>query len=83
MSNQKYVCEICDWHGLESEMLRAKNPFDEKTFIYGCPVCKEVDPMRTACDEPDCWEQDTCGTPTKDGYRRTCGKHQPKDTPCP
>ena len=27
------------------------------------------------CDEPGCKRQRTCGTPTKDGYRSTCGEH--------
>jgi hypothetical protein len=36
------------------------------------------------CDEPDCMDQATCGTPTMNirdkvyGYRRTCSKHRPK-----
>ena len=29
------------------------------------------------CDEPNCTAAVTCGTPTPDGYRRTCSKHQP------
>ena len=27
------------------------------------------------CDVPGCHEHATCGTPTKDGYKRLCGKH--------
>ena len=27
------------------------------------------------CEFPGCHEQATCGTPTKDGYKRVCGKH--------
>ncbi len=29
------------------------------------------------CDEPGCTEGQSCGTPSKDGYRRTCGEHAP------
>lgn len=27
------------------------------------------------CEVPGCHEYATCGTPTKDGYKRVCGKH--------
>ena len=27
------------------------------------------------CEFPGCHEHATCGTPTKDGYKRLCGKH--------
>ena len=27
------------------------------------------------CEFPGCHEYATCGTPTKDGYKRLCGKH--------
>jgi hypothetical protein len=32
------------------------------------------------CDEPGRVRPATCGTPTADGYRNTCGQHQPKET---
>lgn len=28
-----------------------------------------------ACDEPGCFEHVSCGWPSDDGYRSTCGKH--------
>jgi len=30
------------------------------------------------CDESGCKERYTCGTPTPNGYRKTCGKHIPR-----
>lgn len=27
------------------------------------------------CETDGCLEEGTCGTPTKDGYKRLCGKH--------
>lgn len=30
------------------------------------------------CDEPGCYKEVTCGFPTKDGYRSTCGEHYRK-----
>ena len=27
------------------------------------------------CEVPGCHEHANCGTPTKDGYKRVCGKH--------
>lgn len=76
----KVRCEECDWHGEESEILTAKNPFDETETINGCPNCKSVDSIRVACDEPGCFEFSSCGTPTDNGYRQTCGKHAPRNT---
>lgn len=31
--------------------------------------------MLNLCDEPDCFNEVSCGFPTEDGYRRTCSKH--------
>jgi len=30
------------------------------------------------CDEPGCKKRISCGTPTPDGYRSTCGDHAPR-----
>jgi hypothetical protein len=79
----KLVCEDCGWKGTDSQSLTAPNPFDKEDSVVGCPKCKAVNKLRTACDEPECWEEDTCGTPavygSSTGYRRTCGKHRPKE----
>lgn len=79
----KCVCSYyrCNWHGDSSEVLRAQNPFDATDEIEGCPKCKEIGSVVRACDEPDCWKEVTCGTPTPDGYRNTCGEHRPKKVP--
>jgi hypothetical protein len=76
----KCVCSYyrCNWHGDSDEVLRAKNPFDDSDDIEGCPKCKEIGSVVQACDEPGCWKEVTCGTPTPDGYRSTCGEHSPK-----
>jgi hypothetical protein len=71
------VCTACGWRGTDDEILSAPSPFEPQFTIYACPACKEIEQLRGCCDEPGCWEPDTCGTPTADGYRRTCGKHQP------
>lgn len=68
----------CGWRGLEGDVLQAANPFDVDDQINGCPKCHSVDSIVVACDEPDCWQQSTCGTPVTGGYRQTCGKHVPK-----
>lgn len=75
----KLVCtNRCQWHGQSEEALTAPNPFDPEESIEGCPHCKSVDSLQMACDEPDCWLEVTCGTPTPSGYRQTCHKHAPK-----
>lgn len=68
----------CSWCGPDTNALTAPNPFDKDDTLYGCPGCKDVNTLQEACDEPDCWEFSSCGTPTPNGYRRTCGKHMPK-----
>jgi len=31
------------------------------------------------CDEPGCFDEISCGWPSENGYRTTCGKHMKKD----
>jgi hypothetical protein len=78
MNPGRFVCEECGWRGLQSEALRAGNPFDPTDHLTGCPKCAAVNSMRTTCDEPGCWAPDTIGTPGPDAYRRTCAIHEPK-----
>lgn len=75
----KVVCNVrqCNWKGTQDQILNAPHPFTEGERVYGCPHCEEIDSIVGACDEPDCWEIATCGTPTIAGYRRTCYKHAP------
>ena len=77
---EKIVCKECGWKGHTDEVLIAPHPFatERDEIVWGCPKCRSVGCFRTVCDEPDCWEEDTCGTPTPKGYRRTCGEHMPK-----
>jgi len=58
-------------------ILSGLNPFDNSQ-ISGCPHCFSIDHFVLICDEPDCKSDATCGTPTDNGYRQTCGKHVPK-----
>lgn len=78
LEKHKVVCE-CGWRGTDEELLMGQNPFEPAFTVYGCPQCKEIECFRTACDEPGCWKEDTCGTPTPNGYRRTCYEHCPKE----
>ncbi len=74
----RYVCEECR-SKITVGILSAQNPFDPEDTIIGCPNCKEVNRLRTTCDEPNCWEADTMGIGTPNGYRRTCYTHRPKE----
>lgn len=73
----KVLCSVrrCNWHGDLDEILLAQNPFEPEESLQGCPKCSEVNTIRVACDEPDCWQEATCGWPSPSGYRRTCGEH--------
>jgi len=77
---RKVICNSnrCHWQGDESSILHAPNPFDPNYTVNGCPSCFSINTIIYACDEPDCWQEATCGTPTEDGYRQTCGKHIPR-----
>jgi hypothetical protein len=77
MSATRCVCEVCGWRGMVVNLLRGASPFNG-TEMIGCPRCKTAEQMRSTCDEPDCWEPDTSGTPTPAGYRRTCWEHYPE-----
>jgi hypothetical protein len=73
----RFKCD-CGWKSTEGEVLIAPHPFDPEYTVDGCPKCKDVNCFTWVCDEPDCWEDTTCGTPTKEGYRRTCSDHIPR-----
>lgn len=68
----------CGWIGVENETLSAPNPFDPGETLMACPLCHSINDLRTCCDEPECFDFDTCGTRTPTGYRRTCSKHRPR-----
>lgn len=72
---QRWGCTECDWNGADSELLVADNPFDADQLIHGCPDCKAVGSLESACDEPGCTRLSSCGFPTPAGYRRTCYDH--------
>ena len=71
----RWMCQSCDWAGIDGEVLRAPNPFDPSGVIGGCPKCKAVDDFVPGCDALGCDMVATCGYPSPDGYRRTCERH--------
>lgn len=71
----RWMCQSCDWHGGDDELLRAPSPFDPADEIIGCPKCKAVEDVANACDEPGCGEPASCGFQDPGGYRRTCVRH--------
>lgn len=81
----KVRCENhrCGWRGDDDETLVAKNPFEPDYLVSACPRCKVL--LTTCvdvCEEPDCWEPATMGTPSPSGYKRHCHKHPPKELSC-
>lgn len=67
----------CGWRGRQKKVLKGRSPFSGEE-IEGCPRCLGIDCLEPVCDEPKCWQPTTCGTPTPEGYRRTCGQHCPR-----
>ena len=75
----KVSCD-CGFKGNMAQMLTAVSPFDENEIVAACPECKELNgTIFTVCDEPNCWEPDTCGFKTQKSYRRTCSTHKEKE----
>lgn len=74
----KQKCAMCDWCGSSDDVLKAPNPFDADDTLWFCPNCKAAECLYLACDEPGCNRETSCGTPTPNGYRSTCGEHRPK-----
>lgn len=74
----KRACENsrCGWTGTVSDLLVADDPFNPGDKIFACPQCRQY-LIHTCCDEPGCFNQDTCGWLPADGmaYRRTCYTH--------
>jgi hypothetical protein len=69
----RWICKNCDWVG--TVLLDAPHPFIEGVRIAGCPDCKEVDGLQSACAADDCKREASCGTPTPDGYKHFCYDH--------
>ena len=70
----------CGWQGTTDELLTAPHPFmpNEHNHIDGCPKCRQCGTIIQVCDKPGCWNPASCGAPTPDGYRSTCGNHMPR-----
>ena len=76
---ERLICDYwrCEWTGTTDQALSAPDPFNEGSTLYACPNCRDMTLVR-ACDVPGCKRAASCGTPTPDGYRNTCGEHRPK-----
>lgn len=68
----RWACNDCDW--IEVNRMSAPHPFIPGDTIYGCPHCGGID-LNGVCEIDGCDEIASCGTPTKGGYARCCGKH--------
>ena len=57
----------------------AAHALREQGVIIECEWCVPRHewpcPTIPRCDEPGCEKEATCGWPSTDGYRRTCGDH--------
>lgn len=78
MPDDKWRCE-CGFLVFASELLTAPNPFDVEDTLHGCPLCKRVNALERACDEPGCGNLSCAGTPHPGGYKFHCHLHPPKD----
>jgi hypothetical protein len=63
-----------------SDGLTISNEFDLEQKDSIIELVKEhkydkLKPVLGLCDEPDCFDTVTCGWPSEEGYRQTCGNH--------
>ena len=73
-----FECDYCGHVMKEADVLMTKVPRPkggDPAVISQCPECGELACFTNVCDEPGCKAEATCGWPTDNGYRRTCGKH--------
>lgn len=66
-------CNDCEAKITDSALLRHELPAFKRT-LFLCPVCGSPD-LTVVCDVPECGREATCGWPSEEGYRRTCGDH--------
>jgi hypothetical protein len=76
----RWRCPECLTISETVDLLRAPSPFNAEDELIACPKCRAVVWFIELCDEPGCDEPASCGFPTADGYRRTCGKHSNSKT---
>ena len=82
----KWICLECRWIGATADLVTGHDPWGDE--IVFCPACHEPGSRITsACDEPGCKEEGTCGfLPSEGPYRRTCFEHSifnPSREGCP
>lgn len=63
-----------------SDGLTISNEFDLNLKDEIAEVAKtegydKIKPIIGLCDEPECYNYISCGWPSDDGYRQTCGQH--------
>lgn len=73
-----FQCDHCGHVMREADVLSVAVPRPKggaPAIVQQCPECGECESFTNVCDEPGCKSEATCGWPTAQGYRRTCGKH--------
>jgi len=65
-----------------SDGMTISNEFDLNTVpdaraALAAKDYEELKKVLSCCDEPGCYKQISCGWPSENGYRSTCGDHYP------
>ena len=70
----KWICTECNYLGPMKSFDQVPDPRGSDTWTV-CPQCRAPEHVAQVCDEPGCRKESSCGFPTPQGYRRTCGDH--------
>jgi hypothetical protein len=71
----RWICPYCLTKG--RSVLCNQHPFITGETIHGCRACGEIG-LERLCDVEGCNQLAHAGTPTVDGYRFHCGRHEPE-----
>jgi hypothetical protein len=72
----KWICLHCRFIGAFDAFEQVEDPGELGNWWTVCPSCRTPEQVTSACDEPGCNREGSCGFPTPEGgYRRTCFDH--------
>lgn len=77
--NERWRCVECDTVMNTGAIIQFPDPEEEGNSWAICPNCRSAESFERLCDEPECPNTASCGTPVQDErrYVHTCYEHRP------